>query len=100
MKRMGGNSNWCGPVWMPVNYLLVGSLRKLHRMVAPGVTVPYPTGTAERRTLAEVADDLERASSSASSSATPTPDAAPSTATSSGTSECLSRINSLTVGSG
>ena len=60
MKRMGGNSNWCGPVWMPVNYLLVGSLRKLHRMVAPGVTVPYPTGTAERRTLAEVADDLER----------------------------------------
>ena len=60
MKRMGGNSNWCGPVWMPVNYLLVGSLRKLHRTVAPGVTVPYPTGTAQRRTLAEVADDLER----------------------------------------
>ena len=46
MKRMGGNSNWCGPVWMPVNYLLVGSLRKLHRMVAPAShrAVPHRDG--------------------------------------------------------
>ena len=43
-----------------MNYLLVGALREFHRMVAPGVTVPYATGTAQRRTLAEVADDLER----------------------------------------
>jgi hypothetical protein len=59
MKRMGGNSNWCGPVWMPVNYLLVESLRKFHQMVGPGFTIPYPTGSADLRTLADVADDLE-----------------------------------------
>jgi hypothetical protein len=57
MKRMGGNSNWCGPLWTPVNYLLMESLRKFHRMY-PDLTVPYPTGS-DRRTLAEVADDLE-----------------------------------------
>jgi hypothetical protein len=59
MVRMGGNSNWCGPVWMPVNYLLVESLRKFHRLAGPGFTVPYPTDAGVRRTLAEVADDLE-----------------------------------------
>jgi hypothetical protein len=59
MVRMGGNSNWVGPVWMPVNYLLVHSLRKLHRMVGPGFTVVHPAGSGNRRTLAEVADDLE-----------------------------------------
>jgi hypothetical protein len=59
MRRMGGNSNWCGPVWMPVNYLLVESLRKYQRMVRIGFTVPYPAGSADRHTLAEVADDLE-----------------------------------------
>ena len=59
MKRMGGNSNWCGPVWMPVNYLLVESLRKFHRLVDPRLTVPFPTGSANRLTLEQVADELE-----------------------------------------
>jgi hypothetical protein len=58
MKRMGGNSNWCGPIWMPVNFLLVESLRKFHRWLGPGYAVPDPAG-GPARTLAQVADDLE-----------------------------------------
>jgi hypothetical protein len=60
MKRMGGNSNWCGPVWMPVNYLVIQSLRKLHRMVEPSWRVQHPAdGSGRLHSLAEVADDLE-----------------------------------------
>ncbi|MGE0460811.1 MAG: glucosidase [Vicinamibacterales bacterium] len=54
----GGNSNWRGPVWMPVNYLLVESLRKFHVHYGDGFTVEYPTGSGTLRTLSEVADDL------------------------------------------
>ena len=58
MRRMGGNSNWCGPIWMPVNYLIVDSLRRHHRNFGNGLTVEYPTGSGLRKTLDEIADDL------------------------------------------
>jgi hypothetical protein len=54
----GGNSNWRGPVWIPVNYLLVETLRVYHRFLGGSFTVEYPTGSGDERTLAEVADDL------------------------------------------
>ena len=44
--RFGGNSNWRGPVWMPVNFLLVESLRRFHSYYGPGLTVEYPTARA------------------------------------------------------
>ncbi len=53
----GGNSNWRGPVWFPVNHLVIGSLLRFHSFVGPGFTVPYRSGDA---TLVEVADDLAR----------------------------------------
>lgn len=54
----GGNSNWRGPVWMPLNYLAIESLRCYDRHFGPGFTVEYPTGSGAQHTLAEVADDL------------------------------------------
>jgi hypothetical protein len=57
-EMYGGNSNWRGPVWFPVNYLVIRSLWQYHQFVGDEFTVEYPTGSGRRRTLAEVADDL------------------------------------------
>jgi hypothetical protein len=54
----GGNSNWRGPVWMPVNYLMVRSLRRFADFYGDGMTIEYPTGSGENMTLHQVADDL------------------------------------------
>ncbi len=54
----GGNSNWRGPIWFPVNYLLIDSLRQFHRYYGEDFKVEHPTGSGRMRTLAEIADDL------------------------------------------
>lgn len=54
----GGNSNWRGPIWFPVNYLLIESLQKFHQYLGNDFRVEYPTGSGEWMTLAEVATDL------------------------------------------
>jgi hypothetical protein len=54
----GGNSNWRGPVWMPINYLLVEVLRVYDRFLGPDFRVECPTGSGELLTLAEVADEI------------------------------------------
>jgi hypothetical protein len=56
----GGNSNWRGPVWFPVNYLIIEALRRYARFYGPDLRVEHPTGSGVRRTLDEVADDLAR----------------------------------------
>jgi hypothetical protein len=56
----GGNSNWRGPVWMPVNYLLVEALREYAGFFGDDLLVEYPTGAQQKVPLAEVADDLSR----------------------------------------
>ncbi len=56
----GGNSNWRGPVWFPVNYLLIESLRTMHRYFGDTYRVECPTGSGRWQTLAEVADELGR----------------------------------------
>jgi mannosylglycerate hydrolase MGH1-like protein len=56
----GGNSNWRGPVWFPVNYLVVGALARFHAALGPGFTVEYPTGSGRHLTLIDVADDIAR----------------------------------------
>jgi hypothetical protein len=56
----GGNSNWRGPVWFPVNFLLVESLQKFHHYVGDGFTVEFPTGSGRKLTLAEVAAEISR----------------------------------------
>ena len=54
----GGNSNWRGPIWFPLNYLVINSLMKYYRFFGDDVTVEYPTGSGKQFTLAEIADDL------------------------------------------
>ncbi|MBA8794690.1 hypothetical protein FHX74_002309 [Friedmanniella endophytica] len=54
----GGNSNWRGPVWMPLNVLLVEALRRYDEVLGADFTVEYPTGSGRRLRLHDVADDL------------------------------------------
>jgi hypothetical protein len=54
----GGNSNWRGPIWMPVNYLIVNALARYGRFLGPDYTREYPTGSGNRLTLDEIAADL------------------------------------------
>jgi hypothetical protein len=54
----GGNSNWRGPIWMPINYLLIESLRKYGRFFGEGFRVECPVGSARMLSLKQVTDDL------------------------------------------
>jgi hypothetical protein len=56
----GGNSNWRGPVWFPVNYLLIESLQKFHHFYGDDFKVPCPTGSDRKMNLWDVAADLSR----------------------------------------
>jgi hypothetical protein len=50
----GGNSNWRGPVWIPMNYLLIGSLMKYHRYYGDSLNVEFPAGSNKLMNLKEV----------------------------------------------
>jgi hypothetical protein len=56
----GGNSNWRGPVWFPMNYLLIESLQKFHHYFGDDLKVEFPTGSGKMLTLSEVAVELSR----------------------------------------
>ena len=56
----GGNSNWRGPIWFPVNYLLIESLQKFHHYLGCEYQVECPTGSGQMMTLWEVAAEISR----------------------------------------
>ena len=56
----GGNSNWRGPIWMPVNFLIIESLQKFHHYYGDDFKVECPTGSGKFLNLKEVADELSR----------------------------------------
>jgi hypothetical protein len=56
----GGNSNWRGPVWFPVNYLLIEALERYHHYYGPSLQVEFPSGSGNRQTLGQVALELSR----------------------------------------
>ena len=56
----GGNSNWRGPVWFPVNYLIVESLQRFHHYYGDEFRVECPTGSGHFATINEIADELSR----------------------------------------
>ena len=56
----GGNSNWRGPVWFPVNYLLIEALQKFHHYFGDDFKVEFPSRSGRMRTLSEVAAELSR----------------------------------------
>jgi hypothetical protein len=56
----GGNSNWRGPIWFPVNYLLIESLQKFHFYYGEDFKVEFPTGSEKMLNLWEVSQELSR----------------------------------------
>ncbi len=55
----GGNSNWRGPIWMPVNLLVIEALRRYARFFGDELKLEYPTGSGKEHTLDEIASDLQ-----------------------------------------
>jgi hypothetical protein len=56
----GGNSNWRGPIWMPVNFLIIESLQRFHYYYGDDFQVECPTGSGKMCSLLQVADELTR----------------------------------------
>jgi mannosylglycerate hydrolase MGH1-like protein len=56
----GGNSNWRGPIWFPVNFLLIEALERYHHFYGPSLRVECPVGSGRMMDLQEVADELRR----------------------------------------
>jgi hypothetical protein len=56
----GGNSNWRGPIWMPVNYLIIESLQKFYKYYGSDFKVECPSGSGKLLTIGEVANELAR----------------------------------------
>jgi hypothetical protein len=54
----GGNSNWRGPIWLPVNYLIIEALQQFHHYYSDDFKVECPTGSGQFITLAQIADKL------------------------------------------
>jgi hypothetical protein len=59
-RMFGGNSNWRGPVWFPMNFLLIQAIATFARYYDESFTVECPTGSGRYLTLAEIADELAR----------------------------------------
>jgi hypothetical protein len=57
-RLFGGNSNWRGPVWFPLNFLVIESLRRMHSFLGDSLVVEMPTGSGREASLSEVADEL------------------------------------------
>ncbi|MBA3470782.1 MAG: glucosidase [Herpetosiphonaceae bacterium] len=56
----GGNSNWRGPIWFPLNYLLIESLQKFHHYFGDDFQVECPTGSGRYLTIDQIADELSQ----------------------------------------
>ncbi len=57
-SMFGGNSNWRGPVWVPVNYLLIQSMRRFHDYYGDDFKIEMPVGTGRFITIDQAADEL------------------------------------------
>ena len=57
-RTYGGNSNWRGPIWMPINFLIIDSLRKFQAFYGNDHKLAFPTGSADLLSLGEIADRL------------------------------------------
>jgi len=56
--QLGGNSNWRGPIWLPMNFLIIEALQRLHHYFGDSFKIAFPTGSSNMLTLDEIATDL------------------------------------------
>jgi hypothetical protein len=56
----GGNSNWRGPVWMPINFLIIQSIRSYGEFYGDSLLIEYPTGSGKKINLTQVAFELTK----------------------------------------
>lgn len=56
----GGNSNWRGPIWIPINLLIIGALQRIHTYYGDHLQVEYPTGSGCKMNLGEIAERISR----------------------------------------
>tara|TARA_R110000868_G_scaffold4211_2_gene26413 strand:- start:12402 stop:15032 length:2631 start_codon:yes stop_codon:yes gene_type:complete len=59
-NMFGGNSNWRGPIWMPLNYMIIQSLRKYYTFYGPTYVYEFPTGSKNMLNLNEIANELSK----------------------------------------
>ncbi|MFD0836918.1 glucosidase [Mariniflexile aquimaris] len=59
-NMFGGNSNWRGPIWMPLNYMIVQSLRKYYTFYGPTYQYEFPTGSGKKLNLKEIANEITK----------------------------------------
>ena len=59
-SMFGGNSNWRGPIWMPMNFLLIESLKKFHGYYGDEFKIECPVGSGKKLTISEAADEVSR----------------------------------------
>lgn len=59
-NMFGGNSNWRGPVWIPLNYMIIQSLRKYYTFYGEKYMYEFPTGSGNKLNLNEIADELSK----------------------------------------
>ncbi len=59
-RMFGGNSNWRGPIWFPINFLIVESLQRFHFYYEDSMQVEFPVGSGEMRNLNYVADNISK----------------------------------------
>lgn len=56
----GGNSNWRGPIWIPLNYLIIQSLRKYYQYYGDTYQFEFPAGSGQKLNLKQIANELTR----------------------------------------
>ncbi len=59
-NMFGGNSNWRGPIWIPINYMIIQSLRKYYKYYGPEYVYEFPTGSGNKINLQEIANELSK----------------------------------------
>lgn len=59
-NMFGGNSNWRGPIWMPINYMIIQSLRKYYTFYGDAYTYEFPNGSGNKLNLKQIANELTK----------------------------------------